>query len=129
MSFLFYRDYEKLYTSLDTGEQKDILRLTGCLKPCQYLEYRRMDLDQKTAETFMHYDFMASLMLTTTDTIVEREVPLYSFPSLVAEFGGALGLFLGFSFMTPWYEMENLLSLAVMVREKWSRRSNLLHPE
>jgi hypothetical protein len=46
----------------------------------------------------------------------------------VAEFDGALGLFLGFSFISPWYELENLLSLAAMAREKWSSRSNSQNP-
>ena len=33
---------------------------------------------------------------------VETEVLIYPWQSLLAEFGGALGLFLGFSFMTIW---------------------------
>ena len=33
------------------------------------------------------------------DTVVETEVLLYPFTSFLAEFGGALGLFLGFSFI------------------------------
>ena len=33
---------------------------------------------------------------------VETEELIYPWQSLVAEFGGALGLFLGFSFMTIW---------------------------
>ena len=33
---------------------------------------------------------------------VETEELIYPWQSLVAEFGGALGLFLGFSFMTVW---------------------------
>ena len=34
-----------------------------------------------------------------TDLITEEEVLLFPFDSLVREFGGALGLFLGFSFL------------------------------
>ena len=33
---------------------------------------------------------------------VKTEDLIYPWQSLVAEFGGALGLFLGFSFMTIW---------------------------
>ena len=35
-------------------------------------------------------------------TMMEKEQLIYSLPSLVAEFGGTLGLFLGFSFLTLW---------------------------
>ena len=35
----------------------------------------------------------------TTDMTTSQEVLLYPFDSLVSEFGGALGLFLGFSFL------------------------------
>ena len=38
--------------------------------------------------------------------LVETESLLYSIESLVAEFGGALGLFLGFSFMSLWDGLE-----------------------
>jgi hypothetical protein len=38
----------------------------------------------------------------SNDTKVEKELLVYPLPSLVAEFGGTLGLFLGFSFMALW---------------------------
>ena len=41
---------------------------------------------------------------------VETEELIYPWQSLVAEFGGALGLFLGFSFMTIWESVEELKS-------------------
>ena len=35
-------------------------------------------------------------------TMMEKEQLIYPLTSLVAEFGGTLGLFLGFSFMAIW---------------------------
>ena len=35
----------------------------------------------------------------STEQVTEEEVLLFPFDSLVSEFGGALGLFLGFSFL------------------------------
>lgn len=35
-------------------------------------------------------------------TMMEKEQLIYPLTSLVAEFGGTLGLFLGFSFLTLW---------------------------
>ena len=46
-------------------------------------------------------------------TQIEEEVLLYPFTSFVAEFGGALGLFLGFSFMTILQEIRGCFG-------KWS---------
>ena len=43
--------------------------------------------------------------------LVETESLLYSIESLVAEFGGTLGLFLGFSFMALWDGLENVAKI------------------
>ena len=40
-----------------------------------------------------------SLTYVTTDILEEEEVLVYPVDSLISEFGGALGLFLGFSFL------------------------------
>ena len=45
---------------------------------------------------------------TSPFILVESEELLYSLPSLVAEVGGILGLFLGFSFMAIWEGVEAL---------------------
>ena len=39
------------------------------------------------------------MFYTSTDITTSQEVLLYPFDSLVSEFGAALGLFLGFSFL------------------------------
>ena len=41
-----------------------------------------------------------------------------TFSSLVAEFGGALGLFLGFSFLALWDKMHTVGKCLVFVKEK-----------
>ena len=48
---------------------------------------------------------------TSPYLLVETEALVYTVESLVAEFGGTLGLFLGFSFMNFW----DLVELAVEV--------------
>ena len=48
------------------------------------------------------------------DTTIQSEVYIYPWTSLVAEFGGTLGLFIGFSFMSLWDGLE----LAVRVSKK-----------
>ena len=41
-------------------------------------------------------------MLSSTNIVSKREEIIYDFQSFVAEFGGALGLFLGFSIIMIW---------------------------
>ena len=45
---------------------------------------------------------------------IERDELLYSLNSFVAEIGGILGLFLGFSFMVLW---DNMFTLGVLLRK------------
>ena len=51
---------------------------------------------------------MSQLLVRNTSPylLIEQEKLVYSLESLVAEFGGTLGLFLGFSFMNLWDVVE-----------------------
>ena len=51
------------------------------------------------------------LTLVNTEVKVETEVLVYPFTSFVSEFGGALGLFLGFSFFMLWDWIIKLVHL------------------
>ena len=62
--------------------------------------------------------------MTLTDLITEEEVLLFPFDSLVSEFGGALGLFLGFSFLGA------LSMMQIWVKAMFSMvRTNKLGPQ
>ena len=45
---------------------------------------------------------------TSPFTLVETEELLYGLSSFIAEMGGILGLFLGFSFMAIWDSLEGM---------------------
>ena len=92
-------------------EGKKVVELTRCMKPCNYKRYNFIG-DKKTT-AFDSSDFVFSLWSVSNDTMVETEVLIYPLTSLVAEFGGVLSLFLGFSFMTLWDGMVHLTA--------WSR--------
>jgi hypothetical protein len=55
--------------------------------------------------------FLFSLVAQSNDTRIETEQLIYPLSSLVAEFGGTLGLFLGFSFMALWDRLKNLVGI------------------
>ena len=46
--------------------------------------------------------FSGLLRFAKAEVVEEKEAYVYGFVSFVSEFGGALGLFLGFSFLTVW---------------------------
>ena len=75
--------------------------MTGCGKPCNYLEYKFHG--GGISSSFDSGDhFVFSLLTETRYTSAEREELLYPSSTMVSEVGGTLGLFLGVSFMTTW---------------------------
>ena len=70
------------------------------LKPCQYRKYHFVKGKERVGLKFD--DFAFSLWAVSKKTTIKTEQLIYPITSLVADFGGTLGLFLGFSFITLW---------------------------
>ena len=81
-------------------ESEDIRKTTGCKKPCFYKRYSF--IGEKMQTDFLSDKFVFSLWAVSNYTMLETEQLIYPLASLVAEFGGTLSLFLGFSFLTVW---------------------------
>ena len=83
-------------------EELEVIELmSGCGKPCNYLEYKfHRGRIPSSFDSGDHFVF--SLLAQTRYTSVEKEELLYPSSTMVAEVGGTLGLFLGVSFMTIW---------------------------
>ena len=89
------------------------MKLYGCLKPCKY---KRYNLVHQLEVGFTDPDPKVSkfiLRAVTNSTLVEKEQLVYPLSTLVAEFGGTLGLFVGFSFLTAW---EEILKIIVLIK-------------
>ena len=80
---------------------------TGCLFPCTYHEYRVVATDLRDFNSFGVVFTYASL-----GTTVLREYLIYPFDSLVSDFGGTLGLFVGFSFVALWDVIQLLVTFS-----------------
>ena len=52
-----------------------------------------------------------------------NQVLIYKWTSLIAEFGGTLGLFLGFSFMTLWDGIFYLRKLIKWIKKKLKKQA------
>jgi hypothetical protein len=89
--------FEKEYTEIALLNQREIPKHTGCPIPCKHFEYKLADTAYKGGETPM-----LMLIQTTNSVIVRTEELVYPLFPFITEFGGALGLFLGFSFMMIW---------------------------
>ena len=89
--------FEEKYEEIDTWQQGSIVQYTECLPPCSYTEYKLVDQPRefKPGHSLL-------LQLASSKVLKRTEEIIYSMESFVSEFGGALGLFLGFSFMMVW---------------------------
>ena len=68
---------------------------TGCLKPCTYINY-----SQRTVQVLpMKNSSNLFLRMAESKISFKKELWVYDEISLVSEIGGALGLFVGFSFL------------------------------
>ena len=101
------------YSLYSADSMKTIWNITKCRKPCKYKAYKLTQpiLTKYDDYSFADYDCPIGIWVSSPVTTVETEVFLYPWTSLVAEFGGTLGLFMGFSFMTLWNGVEMLLKV------------------
>ena len=99
-----FRQFEQDYSILYLTEFDDIVEKVGCMKPCVYNEFKFV---YSSPVEVPELPDAVILWPASKKTQIEEEVLLYPFTSFLAEFGGALGLFLGFSFLTIWQEIKS----------------------
>ena len=89
---------------------------TGCLLPCTYDEYRVLATGLRD---FNKYGVV--LTYGSLGTTVLTEYYIYPFESLVSDFGGSLGLFVGFSFVMLW-DVLQLGVIHILRNHFWGSR-------
>ena len=102
----FKRSYEKEFLYLSQVEERVVLKKSGCLPPCQYSEFTLVENVPGFANVYGY-----GLAYATTEVRIEEEDWVYPGLSFIGEFGGSLGLFLGFSLMTIWDTITALKNL------------------
>ena len=93
---------------------EDVTSRTGCLQPCHYTQF---SLPAEPQDVSFFNASLVSLVLARATVTRRTEVLRYPLESLVAEFGGALGMFLGFSFLMIWDWLEVVLYSALQIRK------------
>ena len=78
-------------------DQRNLTNHTGCPLPCSFTVYSLAEepFNSVGFEPKVGLDVMFGQRIITVD----KEVFIYPFNSFIAEIGGSLGLFLGFSFL------------------------------
>ena len=100
------------YITLADVVEAQLINMTNCFLPCSFSEYRLVGSPSVVDPS--SYGFQLSF--AKTEAWEEREAFVYEFVSFVSEFGGSLGLFLGFSFYSVWDILE--LFLSVLYKKK-----------
>ena len=132
-----FKQFDLFATRLRLTEVDEVERMSGCLKPCSYKEYKFVNSNPKplliaqvpddqiaiglwAVSGYTHFEEEVLLLnchFRRSDDhkyFVSYQVLLYPFTSLLAEFGGSLGLFLGFSFVTI---SDGMKSLAIWTKK------------
>ena len=95
-------NYLRIYGDLGIDDLAGVKKVTGCKSPCSYHEYVAVgkklwqgDFGNLTTLTF-------GLSFASMEVTVKKEILIYPLTSFLAEVGGSLGMFLGFSLLTVW---------------------------
>ena len=113
-----YKQFESLYESISDTAGSFIEEVTGCIKPCSYKEYKVAGVNPYTFEQKGFSSFFG-IWYVSTEITTEKVTLVYPLTSLVADFGGTLGLFLGFSFMMLW---DGAILASRVLRKIWKTK-------
>ena len=113
--------YQNISVNLGLLDIEDIVTETGYNVPCKYTEY---SLPTSSVDTYILDNETTFGILMASKKVEKRtQILMYPFPSFVSESGGALGLFVGFSFNMLWDLGEVCFHL--LLRRKWDSKCPL----
>ena len=94
---------------VSTG-QEELEKLTGCKRSCRYRSsYKFHELMITEREMAERNEIWFDIILSKSLLKINTETPVFPLRSLIADIGGTLGLFLGFSFIMIWEGFEALI--------------------
>ena len=125
--------FEKLYAQLEAISTSSIENITKCVRPCHHREYRMVNEPTAISEPSIDFSSIFMFWFVSTETLVEEQSLVYPWQSLVfevtclqenivlvnpqvAEFGGTLGLFIGFNFISLW---DTTVSSFYFIKHFW----------
>ena len=110
---------EGYYYEFVPKDAMDIEKLTGCKKPCKFHTYETIyEYQAPNDEMEKRDEIWIDVTLASAKMTVKTETLLYPLRSFIAEAGGALGLFLGFSFVMVVDGFEKMILFVKQYMEK-----------
>ena len=97
-------NFFETYYKLVRADLDQIVKKTGCLSPCSYMEYVLTGEEVYAYENVSNNKEELTLKLdyASTQLTIKEEILVYPIESFLAEIGGSLGMFLGFSLFMLW---------------------------
>ena len=122
-------------SEINVVSTNSIENVTRCMRPCHYKEYRMVNVPTAISETNTEFSSIFMFWFVSTETLVEEQSLVYPWQTLVvqlitdqnkldhafsksqvAEFGGTLGLFIGFNFISL---CERTASFFSFIKNLW----------
>lgn len=91
--------------------KNELENATGCKPMCNYFKYEILKVETDLSDQ-RQGQLGFKLILANSEVTTVQEVPAYDFLTLVSNFGGSLGLFIGFSFYMLWDLLVDLILCA-----------------
>ena len=105
------RKFEMLHLNISFFYSlEQIIQTTECIPPCTYQEYKIVS-DPEQFNLNINNTKLFYLAFADNKLFIQKEMELYSLISLVSDIGGALGLFLGLSFVMVWDGAEAIIRI------------------
>ena len=91
--------------------KNELQNTTGCKPMCNYFKYEVLKVETDLSEQ-RKGRLGFELILANDEVTSVQEVRAYDFLTLVSNFGGSLGLFVGFSFYMLWDLVLDIINCA-----------------
>ena len=109
--FLFLRNHTAFYEKVRDMTKNELQSATGCKPMCNYFKYEIMKVETDLSDQ-RQGRLGFQLILANNEVTTVQEVLAYDFLTLVSNFGGSLGLFIGFSFYMLWDLLMDIIHCA-----------------
>ena len=78
-----FLQFEKFYAQIEEVSTSSIEKITKCLRPCHYKEYRMVNGPTSISETSKRFSSIFMFWFVSTETLVEEQSLVYPWQSLV----------------------------------------------
>ena len=111
-----YEHYFNLYSTWTDEDFEKLSLLSGCLAPCFFTEVVPVGVQTFDELLTLNGTTLFVMTLAKRKLTVRTEERYPDFASLVADIGGTLGLFLGFSFLMLWELVINIATKCIKMK-------------